>query len=213
MTTTALACEAFRDGFLGQPANTITSLAFVIAGAAVLARLPAPVAGRWPYGLLVALVGVGSVVQHGPHPPWQAYAHDLPLVGVLAFVAVDAAADLTGRRLSAWWWLVPTAAAVPAVAAGPTTSMALQALLGVAAVGLSLLRAWRRPARRGRVVVAGVVLGLGALAGNLGDGPWCEPDSLWQGHAVWHVLAATALWWLTPVIGARGDDFSSRTQG
>jgi hypothetical protein len=23
--------------------------------------------------------------------------------------------------------------------------------------------------------------------------PWCDPDSLLQGHAVWHLLAAAAL--------------------
>ena len=44
---------------------------------------------RTVFALLVAGVGVGSFIQHGPHPDWQAYAHDLPLAAVLVFVATE----------------------------------------------------------------------------------------------------------------------------
>ena len=37
------------------------------------------------------------------------------------------------------------------------------------------------------LVVAGVVNVLGRT-----DGPLCDPDSLYQGHAVWHALTAAA---------------------
>lgn len=209
MTTAALAlaCERFGDtwgGWLGQPANTVTSVAFVAAAVAVLAsrrgasRVPGGV-----YAALVAAVGLGSVVQHGPHPPWQAYAHDLPLAAVLAFVAADSAADLTGRRALAWAWLPVPVLMVPLVSAGPGVSTAAQAALGVTAVGLGLLRAWRRRRLRRPLLTALLLLGAGALAGTLGDrAGLCDPDSLWQGHALWHLLAAGALWRLAPVIGS-----------
>ncbi len=61
------ACELYRDaGFIGQPAAAVTSLAFVIAGLAVVARRPhgAPTV---IYGLLVVAVGAGSLVAHGPN--------------------------------------------------------------------------------------------------------------------------------------------------
>lgn len=210
----ALACEQFRDGLLGQPASAATSLAFLAAGLAVLAGHRVPVAGRVSYGLLVATVGVGSWVQHGPHPAWQAYAHDLPLAAVLAYLAVDAAADLTGRRLPAGWWVWPSVAVVPAVALGPAASTAAQAGLGVAAVALGLARArWRPPVRR-TVLAALAVLAAGALAGTLADrAGLCQPESLWQGHAVWHLLAAGALWWLAPVVGSRPGNRSPLTPG
>lgn len=200
-----MACEQFRDGLVGQPAGAATALALVVAGLLILAgRRPAQARARWTFGLLVVAVGVGSVIQHGPHPPWQAYPHDLSLAAVLAFVAADAAADLTGRPARAYWWLVPTAAMVPVVAAGPVASSAVQTGLAVVAIGLSLGRARVRPQLRRRLLVVLAILAAGALAGTLGERTsLCRPDSLLQGHAIWHLLAALALWWLAPAIGRR----------
>lgn len=204
-----MACEQVRaglvGGLVGQPAGTLTALALVLAGVVILAgRRPAASRPRWTYGLLVAAVGVGSVVQHGPHPPWQAYAHDLPLAAVLGFVAVDAAADLTGRPARAWWWLLPTAMLVPVIMFGPVASTLAQAGLAAVAIGLSLLRARARPQLRRTLLVALLVLAAGALIGTLGERTgWCRPDSLLQGHAVWHLLAVVALWRLAPAIGVR----------
>src|SRR5215813_10035299 len=108
----AAVCEPYATGFLREPANAISSAAFVVAGAGILVANQR--SGAWAdrlvrdrqtaFALLVAGVGVGSFIQHGPHPEWQAYAHDLPLAAVLVFVATDAAADLTGRELSYHWW-------------------------------------------------------------------------------------------------------------
>ena len=58
-------CEQFGTGFLGQPVNTFSSLAFVVAGVAIIARKPRHAV----YGGLVALNGAGSVALHGPYPP------------------------------------------------------------------------------------------------------------------------------------------------
>lgn len=212
-----MACEQFRDGWLaGQPAGTVSALALVVAGLLILAgpRRPVPARARWTYGLLVVAVGVGSVIQHGPHPPWQAYAHDLSLAAVLAFVAADAAADLTGRPTRGYWWLLPTAAMVPVVAAGPVASSAVQTGLAVVAIGLSLGRARVRPELRTTLLVALAILAAGALAGTLGERTsLCRPDSLLQGHAVWHLLAAAALWWLAPAIGRRAGPGRPGTAG
>jgi hypothetical protein len=203
-------CEQVRDGVVGQPAATLTALALVAAGVLVLAgRHPASPRLRVGYGLLVVAAGVGSVIQHGPHPPWQAYAHDLPLAAVLGFVAADAAADLAGRRGRAYRWLRPAssagaaAALAPLVAVGPAAATVAQAGLAAVAVGLSLWRARVRPGLRRTLLTALAVLAAGALAGTLGDRTGlCRPDSLLQGHAVWHLLAAVALWRLAPAVGS-----------
>jgi hypothetical protein len=107
----AALCNQERLGFLEQPASAITSAAFVVAAAGILAGRPRESGTpareqRTVFALLVAGIGVGSFLQHGPHPPWQAYAHDLPLAAALVFVAADAASDLTGHELSPGWWLV-----------------------------------------------------------------------------------------------------------
>jgi hypothetical protein len=202
----ALACERFAGGPLGQPANALTSLAFVLAGGLILAGRRGTTGQRWPYAALVIAVGVGSVVQHGPHPPWQACAHDLPLASLLAFVAADAAADLTGDRARVrHWWLATPVAMVPVVMAGPLAASLVQGLLAAVAIGLSLARARLRPRWRRTLYRALAVLVTGALLGALTDRtPLCQPESLWQGHAAWHLLAAAALWLLAPAIGSRG---------
>src|SRR6266545_3262325 len=208
----AAGCEPYRAGFLDQPANAVTSVAFVVAAAGILVgrrRSGTPcdtlVRDRQAvFALLVARVGVGSFIQHGPHPDWQAYAHDLPLAGVLVFVATDAASDLTGRELSHWWWLVPPVAMVPVVASGAAASTIVQAVMAAAAIGLNLVRVRRRPGLRKTVIAALVAVAAGAVIGTLTDRTsLCQANSLVQGHAVWHVLAAAALWRLSPAIGAR----------
>jgi hypothetical protein len=85
-----------------------TSIAFVAAGAGILVASRRSGAqcdtlvrdSRTVFALLVAGIGVGSFIQHGPHPDWQAYAHDLPLAAVLVFLATEAASDLTRHELS-----------------------------------------------------------------------------------------------------------------
>jgi hypothetical protein len=209
----AAVCEQYRVGFFGEPANAVTSLAFVAAAVGILlshrhsgARRDTPVRDRQTvvFAALVAGTGVGSFIQHGPHPDWQAYAHDLPLAAVLIFVATDAASDLTERELSPAWWLVPVVAMVPAAASGATASTMLQAAMATAAIGLNLVRARRRPALRRTLIAALVTAAVGAAIGALTDRtPLCRADSPVQGHAVWHVLAATALWRLATAMGAR----------
>jgi hypothetical protein len=196
-------CELYADSFWGQPVTGVTSLAFVVSGAAILAGRRGR-EGRVPYALLVIGIGVGSFIQHGPNPSWQAWAHDVPLAGTLAFVAGDAASDVTGRRLAPLWWIVPTAAVVPIAWLGPEASMATQSALAAAAIGLNLHRARIRPRLRRVLLTSLGILGTGALIGTLGDRTsLCRPDSLLQGHAAWHILAALALWWLAPAIGSR----------
>lgn len=200
----ANACELYRDsGLFGQPANSVTSLAFVVCGVAIAADWKRT-CRRSPYALLVIAVGAGSLVQHGPNPDWQAYAHDLPLATLLAYVAVDAASDVLRRDVSAAWWLAVPVAMIPIVAVGPTVSSITQGALGAVAVGFNLLRARRRPRLRSTLIGSMMVLGAGALVGTISDRTsLCQPSSLVQGHAFWHVMAALALWLLAPAIGRR----------
>lgn len=84
-------CERIRDGWLAQPVNALTSLAFVGAAGVVLARTWQPAPDRrgevLAYASLLALVGVGSVAFHGPQPPGARAMHDIP-IPVLVGLAV-----------------------------------------------------------------------------------------------------------------------------
>lgn len=155
-------CEALHDGLLAQPANSMSSLAYVAAAAYVLRRgaPPAP-------AVALALVGVGSVLYHGPMPPGAEAVHDASLVALAA-----TALAVAWRRRS--------------FPRPPTAALALLA--------------------------AGAIVNLLTRTGA----PLCRPDSLLQGHALWHVLTAAGIgawlvrWVPVPELSARvGPDARS----
>jgi hypothetical protein len=199
-------CELFGDGFFGQPANSVTSLALVAVGVGVIASARSGERQRLVYGLLITATGAGSAIFHGPAPGWADPVHDLPLVALLAFVAVDAVSDLLGRRLPAVWWLAASVSAVALGEIGEPVRWGTQAAIATVAIGASLLRFRARPEIRAIILTALLLLGTGALIGTLSrsNGPLCDPESIFQGHAVWHLMAALALARLTPVIGRIG---------
>ncbi|WP_425955259.1 hypothetical protein [Xylanimonas sp. McL0601] len=224
MTAIPRSCEPLGPELWLQPASAWTSLAFVVAGAAIVwaARHPAPVRAddaaaasdaarlRTTLGIVTVLIGGGSVIQHGPAPSWNPVVHDPPLMAAVCLAGADAVADLTGRRLRHWWWLAPTGLVVVLAARAPGASSAVQGVAAAVAVGATLVRAWGRPVVRSRLLVVVGLLGAGGVIGNLSEtgGPWCDPSSAWfqagwSGHAVWHALAAVALWVLAPALGTR----------
>jgi hypothetical protein len=194
-------CERLRDGLVAQPVNSASSLAYLVVGGWLLGRARRLEPGSRPlalaYGLTVLAAGAGSIDYHGPGSPVEPWLHDLgvvaPLLGVaagdLARLGVRPALALTGLAGSL------TGAGV-LLAAVPAAAVPLAAGAAVTVAGLELA-AWRRgsghgvPARR----VALAALAAGAVLDVLGrtGRPLCDPDSLLQGHAAWHVLTALAL--------------------
>jgi hypothetical protein len=87
-------CERIRPGLVGQPANAISSLAFVatalpIVRAARRRRRPAWLA----VAAAAAVEGVGSVAYHGPGGRRAKRLHDAGIVALVATIAVAVAAD------------------------------------------------------------------------------------------------------------------------
>ncbi len=180
-------CERITASFLGQPVNTLTCLAFLFGAALIWSKRR-----DLPTTLLVAGVGLGSIAFHGPMPPGAGYLHDVTIVWALTWVALS---DLSQVR----WW--PPAFVVGAASAG-TSALADpgQAVLVTAVVLIEL----RSPGRRGERLLTLTFLGIGAVIGRLAasGGPLCRPNSIWQGHGLWHLAAATALTFWALVIRA-----------
>jgi hypothetical protein len=211
-------CEHIGQGLLAQPANTLSSVAYVVAGLLLLWRaLAARPSARVTlivYSLSVMGVGVGSAAFHGPMPGWGRFAHDLSIAAVLAFIIgydiafARRAPPSTG--LAVFGGLVAACAIVLAVS--PDASNTLDAVLVVGAAGAEVA-VIRSPTGRdvgyGRLwIIGAAALAVGALLNALGrtDAPLCDPDSLVQLHAVWHVLTAFVLWlYGTSVLGPREE--------
>ena len=175
-------CELIGPGFLSQPLNSITTLAFVAAGVMV-ARRPSL---RWIGAGLVA-TGVGSFLFHGPMPTGSQWAHDVTLAWLVLLVAG------LGRSWEPYTRLPGLAVLGVFLAVVPQAADPIAVALTVVAVVL-ILTDDQSMATVGPMAL----LGTTAIIGRLGatDWPLCDPESLLQTHALWHVGAAVAVaWW------------------
>jgi hypothetical protein len=96
-------CERIVGGMLAQPVLAVTSLAYVVAGVAVLfwaVRVRAPLAVA--AGVTLVAVGAGSFAFHGPQPSWAGLAHDWPIVAVGVVYAAGLVLSARQQRWSAW---------------------------------------------------------------------------------------------------------------
>lgn len=175
-------CEAITSGVLGQPANAVSTIAFLVAGIWVMRRR----SHRW-IGFALLATGLGSFLFHGPMPPGSEWAHDASLAWLLAVIAGSETRWENRARLPTLAILALLTFLLPAIA-DP-----LAVILSILAVGSVLWRD-RSWATIGPLLVAGIA----GIYGRLGatGGPLCDPSSLWQPHAVWHVAAAAAVGWL-----------------
>lgn len=159
-------CEAWRDGPIGQPTNTVTSLGLVVAGVWLAGRARIVTPGRrWRptgYSALLVAAGLGSVAYHGVGGRGSERLHDGALGAVLLATAVGEVAGVPAR---------PTVdAALPSTV--PTRS--------------------RRRRRTTRVLAATATAAPVAYALGRTSAPTCRPTSRWQWHGLWHVLVAGA---------------------
>jgi hypothetical protein len=188
-------CEAIRDAWLAQPANAWSSSAYLLAGAhlavrhrAVLARAPGSTAAV----LSLCAVGVGSFLYHGPQPAWGDAVHDASIALLLGSLAGlgGAARSVRGARHRAIPVAAVLAAALVVVVPGSVAIVhgALAALVGlrhVRAVSPSVATA-------ARLALVALAAGTVLFAAGRTGGPLCEPRSLAQPHAGWHVATAIA---------------------
>lgn len=195
-------CEVVVDGWLGQPANTLSSLAFVVAGLWLVSRIHHGQGWRWgTLGLAAVAAGLGSVAYHGPMPAVGQLLHDVGLVSMpLTVGAIEVGMRRRGVR-SMLAVLVPGLAITSAVLSSTPAATPYLTIGAAIWAGMGVLLAWLRGGRPIRalrwrpLLLTAVTGGVGALLRFLGrtGGALCEPASLLQPHAAWHTLAAVAV--------------------
>lgn len=186
-------CETIRAGFIAQPANTLSTLAYVAAGAllVLVARRRSTPGRLSAAGALLVAVGAGSFVYHGPAPVGAQFAHDATIAALLGFLAWWS----TPRFFARWWWGIVAGAVVALLALVPAASGPVLAVVGggaLLAVAVHLAGAAGMRARLGLAALLGLAA-VGAAGLGATGGPLCAPDSPFQAHAAWHVLGAAAL--------------------
>jgi hypothetical protein len=203
-------CERIVSGFLGQPTNAVSSLAFLVSAALILvvALRGDRTTGAALLVLALAVVAnaVGSFARHGPDPSWAQWAHDAAIMAVLLFVAVHALGRRRGWRptveIGAYAiGLVAVGSGLAAIhgASDPFAgTLAAGAVVGEIATVSGDRRTRSSAGPRSRTVARGVGLaaiafgGVAFLLGQTGS-PLCRPESVFQWHALWHVLVAVSL--------------------
>ncbi len=202
-------CEAVRDGWLRQPSNALSSLAFSVAAVGMAwAQWKRPLAGAfraveaWCFIVAVFLVGVTSAGYHASLTfVGQVFDVQSMYLVVVALVAVnvDALRPLSPRRFVVTYLGLNLALGVLLVTVPAFRRFGFGLAILAVLVTEVMLRV--RRLRATPLWPLGVAVGVQALA----FGVWtldltktvCSPESLLQGHAVWHVLGAvvTVLLW------------------
>jgi len=217
-------CEAPRPGPIAQPANTWSLLAFGVAGIWVAwrsgrdrASTRAPyLRGRFYPGLYacaVAFMGPGAALFHASLTNWGGAVDVLSMLGWVCFLLYYNMRSLYGwseSRFLTAYLLTIAIAITPRLLFGPAgvplfslllfAWLATEALIGRPA-GTLWIR--RQVERKRRYFWASIVTNLVALfiwSGSHAGGWLCDPSSLLQGHAVWHVLNAVAAALLYPYL-------------
>lgn len=89
-------CEAIRAGLVAQPANAVSSLAFVAAAVPIARAARRRERPAWrAVAVATAIEGVGSLAYHGPGGRWAKALHDGGLV--LLVSALGVAVGCEGR--------------------------------------------------------------------------------------------------------------------
>lgn len=161
----------------------------MVVGLVITARRPE----RLWVGVALVATGIGSFLFHGPMPAGSQWAHDVSLAWLLVVVPG------VGTRWHEWVKLpgLIFLATFFALASGFADPVIV--ILTVIST-VALLKRDRSLATYGPLTLLVLIAGLGRLGAT--GWPLCDPGSLLQPHAVWHVgSAAAVMWW---ALGAPG---------
>jgi hypothetical protein len=200
-------CEAPRLGALVlQPANSWSSYGYAFAGMLmiVLARRPDGnsafgCGAATLFGATAVFVGLGSALLHATLNLWGQFFDVAGMYLTSGFMLIYGLARwrVWNRRNAIPAYLGLLAVLLVVLYTMPEMRRWLFAVILIAAIAVELVLARpRRPGVQIKHYVTG--MGLTALAfaiWNLDQhGLACRPESLIQGHAIWHLLGAVATW-------------------
>jgi hypothetical protein len=202
-------CEAIRDQLVRQPANAVSALAFVFVGLLILLAFRPNDASTNPirsqrvytvlFGSAAMIIGIGSLLYHASLTFWAQTVDVLGMYLIVTLIIVYGMARLTSvsSSISASVYVAGNAVLLGGLIVFPEARREAFALLVVVAVGLELV-ARRRDVLEYRTgwFWAAVLLLVAASAVWTADitRTVCAPGSWLQGHALWHVAGAGAVW-------------------
>jgi len=217
-TSGMIFCEASAPGIIKQPANAWSNLAYTAVGLWIGLRTwrrfregkTAPhgnrMRSRQPYPLIYAMVAVsigpGSMAMHASTTSWGGTLDIMSMFLWAGFVLAYGAAQifrLDDRHFALAYLLIIGVASFFYL--GQPIDVSGTVIFGVIVALYAATEAWillRRPEivverRYLWTTLALFFVALAVWVPSQTGGPLCDPHSLLQGHALWHVLTATAV--------------------
>lgn len=206
-TATRCFCELPRVGnSMLQPANSLSAYGYAFAGFLMIVLSQGRSwssafhknAASW-FGVTAIFVGIGSVLLHATLTLWGQFFDVMGMYLVSGFMLVSAIARWRhmSDRASVLLYLGVVGGLLAVLYFVPEVRRSLFAVVLLAAIAVELIFA--RPRRRDVRVsyyLMGIVFKAAAFTiWNLDqNGIICSPQSVFQGHAVWHLLGASSLW-------------------
>jgi len=204
-------CETLGNGWLAQPVNALSSLAYSLIGIVIVLsvlRSDRPRGDPIVYAGCLVAVGLGSVAFHGPQLSGSQLMHDLPILLTVLFMInhdLDILPPRAGQELAKFAGLalaaVLLAVTIPVVVAPLSIVVAGAVVVAEIVIYRRRLRPIAAPhRRRGWVAIAAFAV-VGGASWVLGrsNSPLCEPDAWYQLHGLWHMLSAVVFglwyWW------------------
>ncbi len=196
-SSTGCFCEHIGDGLLRQPINAISSLAFVLAGFLMISR-------RRPelnlLGFAAIITGLGSAFYHASLSFAGQFFDVLGMHMVAIFMIIYAFRFNKKLDFSKTLWIFAVATIFLGVILWTAPEVRRYLFTGLIIVGIlfEFFLAIRKKSLNCRYLISGIlVMAIGQLIWQLDNsGVVCYPDSLFQGHGLWHILGAAALYLL-----------------
>jgi len=208
-------CEAFRPGLIKQPANTWSNLGFIIAGLTIAWLLMRgtfsqnhnsitqnPVYGTF-YASIVVFLGPGSMAMHASGGDLGGFFDMLSMYLVASFTVAYASgrffklkpiyfAGIFIALLAFCIWADGQPYHIILDFFGDTVFLILIVVTIVIEAMNSLIRKVQHDKRWALAAVGSLALAFLIWDVSGTGASLCDPHSLMQGHAIWHILDAVA---------------------
>ena len=227
------------DVWFAQPMNTVSNVWFVLGGLLIAYSADSkqfPSSQWWKnqnmiaddkvlsttYALASCLLGVGSTCLHASFTTWgrQVDMMAMYLIATFAIIYPLLRTMKISRQQAIWMYLgMNTVLAYWTVLVGsPEQTRRLFTTMIVSSMSYEWFKGdaeYKQQNRYSRKVLATTLsmFGIAVLVWKASEsnGPLCDPDSLWQGHSLWHLLSATAIAGLYFYYLAEGMEMESKS--
>ncbi len=193
-------CEAVNDTFPVQPINSFSSFSFVLVGVIIfikeILKHNKPSKIYKTFAFITVFIGVASFLYHATLNFWAQF---LDLISMFLLAAFIIAFNLDKSKKVTFWqtFILTSFTTSSLILFFPSVGRILFALLLSAGAILEIRNQFVRKRFSSRFLKALFFIGVASLIWMLDRySVACNPYSIIQGHAIWHIICSLAAYYL-----------------